>query len=270
MKNILVPTDFSETSRNATKYAVSLAQSFDATVILINVVAPPVIIDDSIFASVMVTQAEIIDESKKLMEQEIEAFSKKYAVKVIGSVSEGYASDIISELPADLIVMGMKGQEKSNSVFGSTTTTVIRNSTYPVFVIPQEAVYKQAEHITLAADFDAEIEMDSYAVLLALAEKFNSHIDIVNVQKNASSMNQEKVIGKMQTNVAFSKLNHKFHSINEKNVEEGINKFIEQSSADILAMVAQKHTLFERLFGKVHTKAMSYQTKIPLLVLQNK
>ena len=274
MKNILIPTDFSEASRNAAKYGVSLARSFETSVILINVVAPAVIIDDSILASVMVTQAEVVDENRKLMEQEIEALSKKYAVKVTGSVSEGYASDIISELAkeknAGLIVMGMKGRGKSNSVFGSTTNTVIRNSIYPVLVIPEEAVYKPAEYITLASDFDVEIEMDRYAVLLALAEKFNSQINILNVQKKDSSMNQEKVIGKMQTSVAFSKHNHKFHSINEKDVEEGIHKFIEQNPTDVLAMVAHRHTLFERLFGKVHTRLMSYQTKIPLLVLQNK
>jgi hypothetical protein len=37
-----------------------------------------------------------------------------------------------------------------------------------------------------------------------------------------------------------------------------------------LVMVSRKHHFFERMFGTVHTKAMSYQTKIPLLVLQHK
>jgi hypothetical protein len=74
----------------------------------------------------------------------------------------------------------------------------------------------------------------------------------------------------MKTSVAFSNLHHQFHTINERNVEEGINQFIEKNPTDILAMVAHRHNLFERMFGKVHTKEMSYQTKIPLLVLQNK
>jgi hypothetical protein len=52
--------------------------------------------------------------------------------------------------------------------------------------------------------------------------------------------------------------------------KKGINKFIEKESTDILAMVAHRHNLFERMFGKVHAKSMSYQTKIPLLVLQGK
>ena len=74
----------------------------------------------------------------------------------------------------------------------------------------------------------------------------------------------------MKTSLAFSKLNHQFHTINERNVEEGINKFIVKNPTNILAMVAHRHNLFERMFGTIHTYAMSYQTKIPLLILQGK
>ena len=83
-------------------------------------------------------------------------------------------------------------------------------------------------------------------------------------------MSPAEAIGKMKTSVAFSNLNHQFHTINERNVEEGINKFIEENPTNILAMVAHMHNLFERMFGKVYTRTMSYQTKIPLLVLQGK
>lgn len=88
MKNILVPIDFSETSYNAAKYAVSLGQSFDANIILIYVVALPVMIDDSVLASVMITQAEII-ENNKSMKNVVEALSKDYRSKIKGFVTEG-------------------------------------------------------------------------------------------------------------------------------------------------------------------------------------
>lgn len=274
MKNILVPIDFSEASHNAAKYAVSLAKPFDATITLINVIPPAVIIDDSVLAFVMTTQAEIVETHKELMNKEIEALSLKGLIKIKGLVEEGSTNDriqVIAKLKnSDIIVMGMKGKGQSNSLFGSTTTTVIRKSVLPVFVIPEKAEYKPIGSITFASDFDAEIEMDRYTLLLDLSEKFNSQVHILNVQKSDSSMNPAEVIGKMKTSVAFSNLNHQFHTINERNVEEGINKFIEENPTDILAMVAHKHTLFERMFGKVHTKEMSYQTKIPLLVLQNK
>ncbi len=92
MKNILVPIDFSKASRNAAKYAVSLAKCFDADVTLINVIRSPVIIDDSILASVMITQAEVLEGNKELMEK---ALSKKYPGKIIGLVKEGFPADII-------------------------------------------------------------------------------------------------------------------------------------------------------------------------------
>ena len=274
MKNILVPIDFSVASNNAAKYAVSLAQAFDATVYMFNAVLPPVLIDDSILASVMVTQAEIVREHNKFIEQQVETFSKEYSVNIKGLVREGYATKIIPELAAEndivVIVMGMKGEGRSISIFGSTTTTVIRKSSYPVFVIPENADYQPTANITLASDFDTDIEMDRYNVLLALAQKFKSKINIINIQKKSSSLNPEKAVGKRQTSLAFSGYNHQFHIINENKVAEGINQFIEKDHTDILAMVAHKHPLFDRLFGKVHTKSMSYQTKIPLLVLQSK
>lgn len=274
MKNILVPTDFSFASRNATKYAVSLGQAFNAKVTLIDVVTPPIIVDDSLLAPIMITHAEIMEKSKKMMDSEIKELSKGRPIKINGFVKEGFVLDIIPKMAkekhAELIVMGMKGKGKSKSVFGSTTIAIIRNSIYPVFVITEKATFKIINNITFASDFNATIEINGYSPLLELSQKFNSMVNILYVQKKESSLKPIKVLGKMKTSLAFSKQKHQFHTIIENKVEEGINKFIKMHPTDILVMVAHKHSLFERMFGKVHTKAMSYQTKIPLLVLQSK
>jgi nucleotide-binding universal stress UspA family protein len=274
MKNLLVPTDFSPASRNAARYAAAFAESLGVAVILVNIVAPSVIIDDSVLASVMITQSEILADSREMMQQEIDVLSKEFSVDVTGFVEEGYPSEMILQMAesknAALMVMGMKGKGRSHSLFGSTTTTIIRKSTYPIFVIPEQAAYSPIANITFASDFDASIEMDRYNLLLAIAEKFNSRINIINVQKNGHSLSQDEVIGKMKTSIAFSKHNHQFQTISEDKVEEGIQKFVEKSPTEILVMVSRKHHFFERMFGTVHTKAMSYQTKIPLLVLQHK
>jgi hypothetical protein len=74
----------------------------------------------------------------------------------------------------------------------------------------------------------------------------------------------------MKTSLAFSSLHPEFHSVYDRNVEEGIHMFIEKNPTDVLVMVAHPHNLFERMFGTVHTKEMSYQTKIPLLILNDK
>jgi nucleotide-binding universal stress UspA family protein len=274
MKNILVPIDFSKASLNAAQYAVSFAEVLSANLYLLNVIPAPVIIDHSILASVLITQAELSENNHRLMKEEVDSLSKKANVEIKSVVAEGLPSDIITEvaqeLKADLIVMGMKGKGKSNSVFGSTATAVIRKSGIPVLVIPQDGEYQQIRNITFASDFHPEIESDSYDLLIKLAQKLEIPVYILNVQKKDCALGAERAIGKMKTSLAFSTLHPEFHSVYNRNVEEGIHTFIEKNPTDVLVMVAHPHKLFERMFGTVHTKEMSYQTKIPLLILSDK
>ena len=273
MKKMIVLTDFSEASHNASVYALSLAKEFEAGVTLLNVTPPTVIVHDSMFASVMITQAEILQQNRDLMDQAISELSETNGQQITGVTKEGYIFDIISAMVSeeniDLVVMGMKGKGQSHSVFGSTTTTLIRKSDFPVLVIPGEAEYKAIERITYASDFDASVEMSRFAALEKIAQKFSAPVSILHVETN-DRFTSEDALGKMKTSVHFSRLNPEFHTIREKDVVTGINKFMEQNPCSLLTMVAHKHSLFDRIFGKVHTKEMSLQTKTPLLVLQGK
>jgi len=274
MKNILVPTDFSEASHNAALFALALAHQFGAKLHLLNAVEPPLLMEDQILASIMITQAEIIQQNTDLIKDEMNALLKAYPVQINSYIREDFASEAIrnvaSEINADLIVMGMKGKGKSNSIFGSTTTAVIRKLNYPVFVIPEKASFNPIENIILASDYDAETESEKYDTLLKLAKKFNSKIKILNVSANPDKMKPAEVIGKMKAGFTFADHTTEFHSIEGKNVIDGIEHFIEDNPQDILVMLAHGHSFFERLFGKIHTKEMSYKTRIPLLVLQDK
>lgn len=274
MKTILVPVDFSKASLNALNYAVAFASSVDASVHIINVIPPPMLVDDPVLASVLITQTELIENNKQMMKEKIESLSNTTATNISGLVTAGSPSDIISDIAnekkADLIIMGMKGKGKSNSVFGSTAAAVIRKSGFPVLLIPENSGYRPIRNITLASDFDPDVESESYDLLINLAEKLKTPVCIINIQKNHAVMDPERAIGKMKTSLAFSKIHPQFHSVTERNVEEGINEFIEKNRTDVLAMVAHPHNLFGRMFGTVHTKEMSYQTKIPLLILSDK
>ena len=156
MKKIIVLIDFSDASQNAGSYAASLAREFGAAVTLLNVTPPSVIVHDSMFASVMITQAEILQQNQEQMNQEVSDLSKLYGQEIRGIAMEGFLSDSISDMvlkdKIDLVVMGMKGRGKSNSVFGSSTTTLIRKSDFPILVIPEEATYTSIERITYASD----------------------------------------------------------------------------------------------------------------------
>src|SRR5690606_30824674 len=141
-----------------------------------------VVVHDSMFASVMITQAEILQQNEDLMNQVVSELSELRGQQITGIAKEGYIFDVVSELVSeektDLVVMGMKGRGQSRSVFGSTTTSLIRKSAFPVLVIPGEAHYKTIERITYASDFNTSVEMSRFAALEKLAQKFSAPVMI--------------------------------------------------------------------------------------------
>lgn len=274
MKNILVPIDFSAASHNAAKYAVSLAEVFNSKVIFLNVVPDTLIIDEEAAEATISLHQDLIVNNKELMTKEVKTFSKNHKVKMQGYNEEGSPSDIILEMGneemPDMIIMGMKGKGKSHSVFGSTVTAIVRKSSIPVLVIPENATYQSIDTITFATDFDSGTGSESYSLMMEIAEKYSAFIQILNVQKIGKHMSDSEFIGKMGTHHSFESMRHSFNTIADANVIEGINKFTKEKPCEILVMIAHKHSFFERMLGKVYTKKMSYETRIPLLVLQNK
>ena len=269
MKNIVVPTDFSAASKNATDYAASLARDFGAKIILINVLVPPIIIAETSASAFLMSEAEIFGNEKKLLTKEMSRISEKYQVETEGFIREGAALDVILqfswERKVDLIVMGMKGKGKSNSIFGSTTTTVIRKAKVPVFVIPERICFSPACNITYASEF--VMDREGHQMLEELSERYDSNIRVLNVQKNTELMAVENAIGKVEADLSFVKVPHSFNTIESDRIENGINDFLNENPSDLLVMVAQKHSILKRYFGTLHTKNMCYQTKNPLLVL---
>jgi len=83
-------------------------------------------------------------------------------------------------------------------------------------------------------------------------------------------MKPSQAIGKLNTSMAFSQFTTEFHTIRENKVDEGLENFLEEYNPDLLVMIAREHSFIDRLFGKIHTKEMSYKTKKPLLILPGK
>ncbi|WP_315820464.1 hypothetical protein [Paraflavitalea speifideaquila] len=91
---------------------------------------------------------------------------------------------------------------------------------------------------------------------------------MLHVQKETVKM--EELAGRKSTERAFSGYAHEFVNVSNNSVTQGINEYLQHHASELLVMVAHTHTFFERIFSKSRTTAMAYETKIPLLVLQDK
>lgn len=274
MNTIIMPVDFSDASYNAADYAASLSNIFDTSIILVHAYLNPSAIDEMPSHLLNQPEKELWKIKEDQLAEYVEILRKKYTIRITGIVREGMATPAILEMAnmenASLIVMGMKGKGKSKSVFGSNTTSVMRKSSTPVLVIPEKVKFKNIEVITLASDFDAETALSNYSLLRTIALKNDAFIQIVNVRKKGSELSDDELTGQLNTTLAFEDLQHEFYMIKDDEVDEGIEDFLEDHHSDMLVMIARKRNLFERIFRTSHTRKMSYETEIPLLILQDK
>lgn len=272
MKNILVAVDFSEASRKATDYAAAFARSFNTGLFLVHAYYVPVPVGDAP-GYIPLSAAEVQEEKEASMQRETEYLASGYGIKAEGHVRMGTAvavlKELLTETGAGLVVMGMKGAGRSINIFGSTVTAAIRRLHIPLLIIPEEARYGDIRRISFAADFKQGPDAGALALLEEIAAKRDAEVQVLHVQQHEAFMAAGEVSGKMDTDIMLSRLKHSMNTLVDENVERGILDFITGHPADLLVMVAHHHNLFERLFGREHTKRIAGKTPIPLLVLHS-
>ena len=138
IQKILVPTDFSEYSQHAVKYAVALAQSFTAKLYVVHVW------EQSIVAAPTETfHTEIWVEAEKSEKESLNQVTQGLRTEEIDAepvfVSGTAYIEIVKtakELDVDLITLATHGRTGlSHLVFGSTAEKIIRLAPCPVLVV---------------------------------------------------------------------------------------------------------------------------------------
>ncbi|MGE5363935.1 MAG: universal stress protein [Bacteroidota bacterium] len=138
IKNILVPVDFSDYSKNALKYAVDYAKVFGAKLYLIYVIEPVVYPAD--FSMGQVALPSVDTELNTRAEEELENLAKKEIAgaleyQTIIKMGKPFVEiiDTAGELDIDLIIIATHGHTGvEHMLFGSTAEKVVRKAPCPV------------------------------------------------------------------------------------------------------------------------------------------
>lgn len=267
MKTILVPTDFSKAASNAAEYAVNLAKEMKATVLLFHVYYVPIPVSE---VPVIISPDEFQADNEALLKKEAANLKEKTGVEVRYLAKMGFAMDEIleEEKNATLIVMGMKGANKlSEALMGSTTTATFRKATVPVLVIPEKAKYKKPKKIVFACDYDSRTDVHTLDALKELMKTFGSKIYVVNVKQKKESVSMEEAVAGVKLENKLNDVEHIYYFPEKEDLVEGINEFVQEHQADMVAIIPHRYSLMERLFHKSISKKMAFHTHIPLLAL---
>jgi nucleotide-binding universal stress UspA family protein len=272
MKTILVPTDFSVLSRQATEYAGELAKELGAKIILLHTYMIPAPVSEVPYLMVSV------DEIQKELEERIKKDTLKifntWGVEAEWIVRIGMPSDEIKDLTAkreiDLVIMATHGEGGLEKLIGSTTVNTIRKIHTPVLVLPRNIKYQPYRHVVYATDFTYDTNIHLFNPLLELLKHYKASLNILNVHRQHEKAVPDELIGKKNLENIFINTDHHFTTVTDVSVLHGITEYTISRVTDLAVIVSHKHSFLERVFGKNYTREMTYETKIPLLVLQDK
>lgn len=277
MKNILVPTDFSENAWNAIIYGMALYEKTECNFYLTHIhpimpysggeavkYAPQEILEHSILK----------DSNKKLQKllKKIEQLKISKKHKFHTSVHYGFFTDYINyevnNKKIDLIIMGTKGASGIRAVsMGTNTGNVITKVQCPVLAVPENAKYRKPKEIGFPTNFKLTYSIRVLDTIKELTLLNGSAIRFLYVKIKEKELNELQQANRQYLQDYFKNRNHSFHTIEGKKLDVAVECFVESLNLDMLVMVTKNLNFLERILFKPNVEKISYHISIPFLVL---
>lgn len=272
MKTIIVPTDFSDVANNALNYAVDMARSIDASLLIVNVYQVPVT-----FTEVPVI-ALSLDEIKQISEEKMAALKKKVEDRAGGGLkiyTECRLGDVVDEIESVArsiqpltIVMGTKGQSSVERLFlGSNTLTAIRHLSYPILVVPPDASFQPIRRIGFACDFDKVVESTPVKPIHQFCTAFQAKLYVLNVDHKNKHFTPGTPEESLLLHTMIEDLSPTYHFIDDSDIELGIEEFAKKNDLNLIITIPKKHKLLDSLFQRSHTKDLIFHAHLPILCI---
>lgn len=278
MKRLLIPTDFSEISKNSIIYGFQLAELMNLQVHLLHV------LELYKFAA-GTSEAELISTilpSDNI--QELEASAKESFGKMMEELKNQVPSSVIydtkvitghlvneiiveSSLNTEILILAVAGTQDLVSRFThNTISSVISEAACPVMVVPSAYQFRPIHKVVLATDFNKE-DLNMLDQFIKFYKKFEPEIQVLHIVQKANDFKTElKFAGFKQLiseKINYPKISYKL--ANHKHVVQGILEVLKNEQADMLLMLKEHEGFFKSLFEVSNAEKIAHFLKIPML-----
>lgn len=270
MLQLIVPTDFSDTARNAVRYACRLAADLNACELILfhsfeNAFSGS---DGSPFTG----QDEA---GKEIARLALENLSQTYAGDV--PLRFGYEvrkgsflhefQDFLRQHPDALIVMGLRDASRIEQFFmGSSTLRIAEQIDHPILIVPPDAVYKKIQTVIFSSDMRNVRETTPVQALRGFLRLFFPKLIVAYVDmdnQDADDFTQEK----SELDILLEGFRPEYQVLRINDYATAIHDLAVNKQADVIVTVPRKHSFWERVFTSSHTSKLAYHTDIPMLTI---
>lgn len=275
MKQVILPTDFSDNSWRAMSYAAQLYANQPCEFVLLNTFHV-----SQNFSEVGVTMnmEHFQEEADKNM-SEMEARFKELdrhddstieAVAKFTSLVDAIQALEEKQPNNSVVVMGTKGANGLGELFlGTMTSHVLKHVSVPLICVPGDAQLTPPTKMMLAVDKEGVDRKDEIQEMIELAQNHGSQIAVVNVPEDADALFGDDLAEKFVIDHYLDKIKHEYHSLPGEYKEDVISRFADKEGVDLMVFVKRDRGFWSNLFHQSLTKSMAYHSDKPMLILRS-
>lgn len=266
---LLVLTDFSPAADRALTYADALAERLDTTIVLLHVRRTSLLDPDLLTGRIAhLSEGEV---ATALSDR-----SARLSVPCVVEVTNDQVADAVTEatqrLHPCLLVVGKPDTEHTPDELVTTTSLqLVQAATCPLLVVPVgAAVASPPAHITLAVDGEAFALSPESANIPHLLHELGAPLTVVHITTadEAESDSAQLYLDSVQrSGLAMELKLPEAQVIRHHDLAEGIQQAVLNTQADLLLVVARRHSLLGSLFHNSVTAQVVRHSIVPVLVL---
>lgn len=243
MKTILVPCDFSQTALHAFSFALDVAERSEAVIHLVHVIDVPTVYDAA-FVPAAPIDTTLYNDLEARAEEEFRKIIDKHrssGIHIQASLAYGAPEtsllEYIQAAGIDVVIMGSHGARGLRELLiGSTAEKIIRHASVPVMVI-KDKFLGNVRNIAFPNTLEPTLQGDLVQKVKALQEFFRAtlHLVYINTPVNFldDSVTHERLARFAQQHGLS---NYTLNVYNHADLEEGINQFVRETDAELIAM----------------------------------
>jgi nucleotide-binding universal stress UspA family protein len=278
MKNILLPTDFSDNSWNAIKYALHFFKNIECNfyILHVNNLSHLAVNDVSINMDQNYVENVYTKPAKKQLRSILKHILKVfpnhekhrfYTLTEYNFFIESIRK-AVTEKHIDFIVMGTKGASALDRIIlGTNTSDVITKVKCNILAIPENAKFTLIKEVAFPTDLSLSYRINVLEPITEILDRFNASLRILNITKNKIPLSKEQESNKEILSDYFNKQSYSFHYLTNKKVEDAVQCFVESRDIDLICMVAKNLNYFQQILFHTRVEKISYHTDRPFLVL---
>jgi len=273
MKKFLVPTDFSETSKNAALYAAQLAAQVPGSKVIL------IYVSDKFTGG---SDGSPLTENKRgrraILEQALQQLKKDMLrlakVDIDFALEEGTSlvetsKRFVRHHGIHMVIMGITGATRLEQLFiGSNTLDMVDAGVCPVMIIPPNAKFRPIKNIMFTCDFKDVATTVPVEPLRSVLDMFNAGVHVVNVDsEHYVDITDEYKAEKAKLEKILQSYTPEFYFIRQYDFLDAVSQFATDKNIDVIVSIPKEKSFLSGLFKTSHTKKLAYHSTVPIIAI---